>query len=117
MKQEPSVNIGSASNLYIRHLTFHNIGDVENGVPHDYDHVALLSTGSVRVTVEGIDCTFDAPHMILIRKKLEHRFEALAAATQIYQIHAIREVRSDDILDPDQIPYTSNPRLISPKPV
>jgi hypothetical protein len=55
--------------------------------------------------------------MILIRKKLEHRFEALADATQIYQIHAIREVRSDDVLDPDQIPYTSNPRLISPKPV
>ena len=117
MNNEPSINIGSASNLYVRHMTFHRTGDVEMGVPHDYDHLALLATGAVQITVEGIECSFEAPHMILIKKNLEHRIQALADNTQVYQIHAIREVRSDDVLDPDQIPYTSNPRLISPKPV
>lgn len=117
MNQQPSINIGCASNIYIRHVSFHQAGDIEHGVPHDYDHVALLATGSVRITVDGVDAEFEAPHMILIRRGLEHKFESLSDATQIYQVHAIREVRSDDILDPDQIPYTSNPRLISPKPV
>jgi hypothetical protein len=114
---KPSIKIGCASNIYIRSMTFHNIEDIETGVITDFDHIALLSSGSVEITVKDIITSFDAPHMILIKRGLDHKFKALEANTVIHQIHTIRETSSDNVLDPLQIPYEANPRLVSSRPL
>lgn len=114
---QPSIQVGSASNIYIRMMTFHRTGDREDPTPTNFDYIAYITQGAVEIQVDDIQTQFQAPHMVLVRAGLEHRFTALADNTVVNQIHAIREMTSDQILDPQQIPYASNPRLISSRPV
>lgn len=107
---KPSIRIGCASNIYIRMMHFHNAGDIEEGHAHQFDHISFLTNGSIRVIVEGIEKSFKAPHMILIVKNKHHQMIALEDNTIMNCIHALRDL-DGEILDPDQIPHDSNPRL------
>jgi len=101
----PAITIGCVSNLYSRQMHFVNAGDVELGHTHLYDHFTLLAAGSLRVTVDGADNVFTAPHMIFIKKDKNHRLEALENNTVAYCIHALRNNDgSGDIMDPNMIP-------------
>ena len=108
---QPTIQIGCVSNVYIRMMHFHKAGDVELGHSHQFDHVSFLSKGSMKIVVEGIEKTFTAPHMILVAKNKEHEMTALEDDTMMSCIHALRDLSDGDVLDPDQIPYTENPRL------
>jgi hypothetical protein len=80
-------------------------GDVEHGHTHRYDHMTLLASGSLKVTIEGVSTEFVAPYMIYIRKDKNHILEALEDNTVAYCIHALRNNDgSGDIMDPDMIP-------------
>lgn len=101
----PEVNIGCVANLFSRQMHFKNAGDTELGHTHPFDHLTLLAAGSVKVTVEGVDTVFKAPHMIYIHKDKVHKLEALEDNTVAYCIHALRDGNEvDDILDPAMIP-------------
>jgi hypothetical protein len=114
---KPSIKIGCASNIFIRMILFHNKHDTETNIITDFDHIALLATGAVKVIVTDIETTFSAPHMFLIKKGILHEFCALEDNTTIYQVHTIKKMNSDDVLDPEQIPYECNPRLLSSRPL
>jgi quercetin dioxygenase-like cupin family protein len=83
-------------------------GDVEQGHTHHYDHLTLLASGIVKVTVEGKDTVFKAPHMLVIVKDKVHRIEALENGTVAYCVHAIRDSEGN-IMDPDMLPASGEP--------
>jgi len=99
------VAIALVSNLYVRAMTFERAGMCELGHSHTFDHLTLLATGSIRLTVDGVTTDFKAPHMIYIAKDKVHELEALEDNTVAYCVHALRKDNgSGDILDPSMIP-------------
>jgi quercetin dioxygenase-like cupin family protein len=108
----PEVNLGCVANLFSRQMHFKNVGDMEMGHTHPFDHLTLLAAGSLKVTVEGKETVFKAPHMIYIHKDKIHELVALEANTVAYCIHALRNGNEvDDILDPAMIPAGVDPIL------
>lgn len=74
------------------------------GHQHIHDHITLLAKGSVEVCVgETTKKTFTAPHMIFIAKDENHSITALEANTVAYCIHALRDYKDGDILDPSML--------------
>ena len=103
--QAPDVRIGCVANLYSRMMHFAKAGDIEHGHTHQFDHLTLLASGSLRVTVEGKTTNFKAPHMIYIRADKNHELVALEDNTVAYCIHALRDGDGvNDIIDPESIP-------------
>lgn len=86
-------------------MHFLKTGDRNEGHVHNYDHITLLSKGSVEVDVEGNKTTFVAPHMIYVTKGKRHFLTALEDNTVACCVHALRTgEREEDILDPSMIP-------------
>jgi dTDP-4-dehydrorhamnose 3,5-epimerase-like enzyme len=113
----PKVQIGLVANLYSRQMHFQSAGDVEIGHKHQFDHLTLLASGSLRVIVGNKATTFKSPHMIYIRKDVIHELIALEDNTVCYCIHALRDGDGvDDIIDPDSIPKGADPLDLA-KPV
>lgn len=102
----PNTRITAIKNLWVRQMAFENVGDRNEGHTHDYDHLTLLASGSVKVDVEGHITHYDAPQMIFIAAGKRHFLESTKPNTVAYCVHALRNAESEDseILDPDQIP-------------
>jgi quercetin dioxygenase-like cupin family protein len=101
----PKTKFSCVSNLWVRMMHFEKAGDCNEGHKHNFDHVTLLSKGSVEVDVEGQKTVFKAPHMIYITAEKRHFLTALEDDTVASCIHALRSgKREEDILDPDIIP-------------
>ena len=100
----PENRFTCVSNLWLRQMVFKKAGDANEGHEHNYDHVTLLTTGSVRVNVEGQTSDFTAPQMIYIKQGKKHFIEALEDNTIAFCVHALRDKDTADILDPSQVP-------------
>lgn len=110
----PKTTLACVSNLWVRMMTFEKAGDCNEGHSHNYDHITLLSKGSVEVDVEGTKTIFSAPHMIFIAKGKRHYLTALEDGTIASCIHALRTgEREEDILDPSMVPEGVNPMTIA----
>jgi len=113
MNDKPYVQLGCVANLYSRMMHFKKSGDIENGHTHAFDHLTLLATGRLKVTVDGVETEFTAPHMIYIRADKNHELVALIDNTIAYCIHALRDKETNDILDPSMIPLGVYPLNLS----
>lgn len=101
---DPEVQLTCVSNVYIRMMHFKHAGDVECGHCHPFDHVSMLSYGKIRITVGEHQKEFTAPHMIFIKKEMEHQLVALEDGTTVLCIHAIRDGEAiEDIIDPNSM--------------
>lgn len=101
----PETKISCVSNLWVRMMHFVKAGDRNEGHVHNYDHITLLSKGSVEVDVDGNKTVFTAPHMIYIAKDKRHFITSLEDDTIVSCVHALRTGdREEDILDPSIIP-------------
>lgn len=101
----PRTTMACVSNLWVRMMHFDKAGDCNEGHEHNYDHITLLSKGSVEVDVEGQKTVFKAPHMIYIIAGKRHFLKALEDDTVASCLHALRSgEREQDILDPSMIP-------------
>jgi quercetin dioxygenase-like cupin family protein len=101
----PETTMVCVSNLWIRQMHFHKAGDMNEGHVHNFDHITMLSRGSVKVHVDGEVTEFAAPHLIFIAKGKSHFIEALEDDTIAACLHALRTgEREEDILDPSMIP-------------
>jgi quercetin dioxygenase-like cupin family protein len=110
MTNTPHVQIGCVANLFSRQMHFKKAGDLEHGHTHPFDHLTLLASGSLRVTVNGKTTDFKAPHMIFIKAEYQHELVALEDDTVAYCIHALRKGNGvDDIIDPASVPAGVNP--------
>jgi quercetin dioxygenase-like cupin family protein len=108
LNNSPQIKYGLVSNLWTRQMHFVKAGNTEYGHTHDFDHLTLLASGSVRITVDGEVSTFVAPHMIFISKDKRHEIVALEDNTVAYCIHAHRDLDTGDILDPSMVPNGVN---------
>jgi quercetin dioxygenase-like cupin family protein len=109
MIKEPKIKLAMVSNLWIKLMTFEHAGDVNEGHEHEFDHVTLLTNGSVEVDVEGTKSTFTAPQIIYMEKKKIHTMTSLEDNTTASCVVAIRNSeRLEDIVDPDSIPKGIN---------
>ena len=105
MPNHPEIALSCVSSVYVRQMHFKNKGDIEQGHSHQFDHQTLLSKGSIKITLEGIENTYTAPHIIFIRKDHRHELVALEDDTIVYCIHALRDGNDVcDIIPPDSIP-------------
>lgn len=88
----PQSRTAIAQNLYVRMMVFANAGDRNDGHSHPYDHLTLLASGRLRVSVEGRDdVELVAPTVFLTPKGLIHRFVALEDNTVVTCMHALRD--------------------------
>lgn len=92
------------SNLWVKQMHFEQPGDTMQGHSHKFDHPTLVAHGSVRVTVDGAETVFRAPHIIFISKNKLHTITALEPGTVAYCIHPMRGEKQEDIYGHDQIP-------------
>lgn len=104
----PEVQLACVANLFSRMMHFKKAGDMELGHTHQFDHLTLLASGSLQVTVDGKTSKFVAPHMIYIHKDKHHELVALEDNTLAYCIHALRDKNTTEILDPSMIPAGVN---------
>lgn len=103
--QSPIVAISCVSNVFIRQMIFLKAGDIEQGHAHAFDHVTLLSAGSIRLRALGTTTDFKAPHHIFIKAGVVHELEALEDNTVAQCIHALRDGdKVEDIIDPTSLP-------------
>lgn len=106
----PLTYIGSCHNIYIRQMHFINKGDNEIQHTHAFDHITLLSKGSLDVECNGEHTTFHAPHMIYIKANYIHAMTALEDDTLAYCINSVEtssKKNIDDIITPEMVPNGS----------
>lgn len=95
-------------------MHFKKAGDQNEGHEHNFDHITLLSQGSVEVDVEGQKTVFKAPHLIYITAGKRHFLKALEDDTVASCLHALRTgEREEDILDPSMVPAGVNPQILA----
>lgn len=107
----PHTLIGSCHNVFVRQMHFAKTGDTEVQHIHQFDHITLLSKGSLEVECNGKLTKFVAPHMIYIKANYVHGMTALEDDTLAYCIHAMTNTHDkniDDIISPNMIPNGSS---------
>ena len=112
------LKISNVSNVCVKQMHFTKAGDTMAGHSHTYDHMTLLGSGSVRVTVDGVSKDFKAPYILVITKDKIHDLLALEDDTVCYCIHGIRDGNGvEDIIDPDSYTDEEKIRLIASYPL
>lgn len=96
-----------SGNLYLRQMRFENTGDIEIGHTHTYDHITLLTVGSLEVRTDDntTGTVYKAPSAIKILKGVKHTLIAQEADTLAHCIHALRDAATEDVL-PANVVYT-----------
>ena len=86
-------DVGFFGNIFVRKIVFSCVGDVMPGHDHMFDHVTLVSQGSVhfRCQVTGIDKTIVAPAFIETPAKAYHDLIALEPNSVAWCIFAVRD--------------------------
>ena len=106
--------LGFFGNIWVRQNIINKSGDYVAGHKHEFDHVSLLTSGSVMVEVEGYEPKkFVAPTFIVIQKDHMHKFTALENDTNWYCVFALRDLDGEvtDIYGPEHNPLSSAPKI------
>lgn len=93
------MDLGFFGNIWVKQNHLEQ-GDTNKGHKHFFDHVSLLTEGSVEVSVEGCEPKiFTAPTFIIIRKEHNHTFKALSPRVTWYCVFALRDLDGQVIDD------------------
>lgn len=83
--------MGYFGGIWVRKLFFPMEDTQSNSHAHDFDHVTLLATGSLKVVADGkATKVFTAPRFIVIRKGIDHQLFAEEPNTLAFCVHAFR---------------------------
>ena len=109
--------LGFFGNIWVRMNALDKAGDSNEGHKHHFDHVSLLTKGSVEVEVEGYPPKqFTAPTFIIIKKEHNHKFTALTDDVVYYCVFALRDIDGNvgDLYTEENspIPFAAN-RVLS----
>ena len=95
-----SHELGYFGNIWVRQHNLKYAGNFSEGHTHKFDHVTLLTKGSVKVQVDGKEPKqFTAPTFIVIRKEQKHYIEALEDDVLYYCVFALRNIDGEVVED------------------
>lgn len=92
---EPEFQMNAVDGVWVLQLHFKKAGDTLQTHSHTYNHISLLTNGSVRIVVGEEQTVYTAPQMIYIDKDTNHKIVALEDNTISYCIHALRSEEGD----------------------
>lgn len=84
------INVESkkSAGVYVRKIYFPKIGDILNGHVHYYDHVTVVLSGAVRITVAGEEpVEARAINMVEVKAGKVHTLTALEDDTIVACVH------------------------------
>lgn len=86
-------------------MAYTDVGESHEGHAHEFDHITLLATGSVRMIHDNGEAEYTAPHLIVTPKGIAHQFITTSPNTVLCCIHAIRDGSTvDDVASQDITP-------------
>lgn len=98
-------DIKIVDNVFVKMIPLKNVGDKVEGHAHVFDHITLLSVGSVRMKHDNGEATYTAPCLIVTPKGITHQFTSLTDFSLLCCIHAIRDGDDvDDVVSQDITP-------------
>jgi len=97
-------DIKIVDNVFVKMIPLKEVGTLERGHSHTFDHITLLSTGAVLMRAKGQEVEHVAPKLIVTPKGIKHEFEAIQPNTTLYCIHAIRDGDGVDDVAPQDVP-------------
>lgn len=100
---EPTTYIDVAANVAIRMMHFQNAEDTHNGHIHNFDHLSILSNGSIRVEFNDGVQEYTAPCVITVPKLVRHKFIAKENNTILSCVHAVRDGNGIDDVAPQDV--------------
>lgn len=87
-------------NVFVKMIPLRSVGDKVQGHAHVFDHITLLSVGSVLMKHDNGEATYNAPCLIITPKGITHQFTSLTDFSLLCCIHAIRDGDGvDDVAD------------------
>lgn len=95
---KPTTDIKIVDNVFVKMHLFNHAGDTHEGHSHTFDHITLLSSGSVKMIHDKGEAEYKAPHLIVTPKGIKHQFIALEPNTVFCCIHAICEKNELDAI-------------------
>lgn len=102
---QPNIRIAHIHKLFTRMMHFQNVGDIELGHTHQFDHATLVAHGSVLVRCRGKETVFKAPQLIWIAAELEHELVGQEAGTVCVCLHTADSAEhGGDTVSEDMIP-------------
>jgi hypothetical protein len=98
--REMAGDIKFVDNVFVKMIPLRSIGDKVQGHAHVFDHITLLSVGSVLMRHDNGEATYNAPCLIVTPKGITHQFVSLTDYSLLCCIHAVRDGDGvDDVAD------------------
>lgn len=104
-------------NVFVKMYHLSEIGDEITGHTHIFDHITLLSRGSVMMKAKGVEVAHTSPKLLVTTKGVVHRFVALERGCVLCCIHAIRNGDNLDDIAPQEITEAEAQHLVTSYPV
>jgi hypothetical protein len=104
-------------NVFVKMIPLPGVGSTVDGHAHTFDHITLLSKGSVLMEHDNGQKTYSAPCLIVTPKGIVHKFTALEKDTLLCCVHAIRDGDDVDDVAPQDISLDAATRLIGKYPL
>jgi len=102
--------MGYFGNIWVRQNVLARAGQSAGGHKHKFDHISLLTSGKIKIEVEGKEPKeFTAPTFIVVRKEQKHNITALEDNTIYYCVFALRDLDGEvmEIFGPQHDPNCS----------
>lgn len=110
-------NIKIVDNVFVKMIPLNGVGYKAQGHAHVFDHITLLSVGSVHMKHDNGEAVYTAPCLIVTPKGITHEFTSLADFSLLCCIHAIRDGDGIDDVAPQNISVEDATDLIGRFPL
>lgn len=117
MPREMLGDVKIVDNVFVKMIPLTSVGDTTQGHAHIFDHITLLSVGSVRMKHDNGEATYTAPCLIVTPKGITHQFTSLTDFSLLCCIHAIRDGDGLDDIAPQNITENEAQNLFFKYPV
>jgi len=115
--REMTGDIRFVDNVFVKMIPLSKVGDKVQGHAHVFDHITLLSVGSVLMKHDNGEATHTAPCLIVTPKGITHEFTSLTDFSLLCCIHAVRDGDGVDAVAPQEITEARAMELFYRNPV
>jgi len=115
--REMTGDIRFVDNVFVKMIPLAKVGDKVQGHAHVFDHITLLSVGSVLMKHDNGEATYTAPCLIVTPKGITHEFTNLTDFSLLCCIHAVRDGDGVDDVAPQELSEAQALELFRKNPV